>query len=131
MGSVTYLLDTCTFVWLCAEPQRLSPTSRDAIDTPTSTLLFSDVSALELTLKWQAGKIQLPDPPRQWIERQLSAWTLTTIPISREDIYRAGELADHHRDPFDRLLVAMAINHSATMLTPDRAIHRYPVSFRW
>jgi len=86
---------------------------------------------LELTLKWQAGKIQLPDPPRQWIERQLSAWTLTTIPISREDIYRAGELADHHRDPFDRLLVAMAINHSATMLTPDRAIHRYPVSFRW
>ncbi|HIG18760.1 MAG TPA: type II toxin-antitoxin system VapC family toxin, partial [Candidatus Handelsmanbacteria bacterium] len=70
---MTYLLDTCTFVWLCAEPQRLSPASRDAIDTPTSTLLFSDVSALELTLKWQAGKIQLPDPPRQWIEGQLSA----------------------------------------------------------
>ena len=128
---MTYLLDTCTLIWLCAEPERLSAAARTAIDAPDSTLLLSDASVLELTLKWQAGKIQLPDPPRHWIERQISVWGLRSRPLGRDDIYRAGELPDHHRDPFDRLLVAAAINCDATLLTPDSAIHRYPVSFRW
>ncbi len=49
----------------------------------------------------------------------------------REDMYRAGELPHHHRDPFDRLLVAAAIRANATILTPDDAVQRYPVSCRW
>jgi PIN domain nuclease of toxin-antitoxin system len=128
---VTYLLDTCTFVWLCAEPQRLSLTAKAAIDAPESALLLSDVTALEITLKWRTGKIELPDPPRLWIERQLAAWRLDCRALGRDDIYRAGELPDYHRDPFDRLLVAVAINCGATILTPDSAIRPYPVSYRW
>jgi PIN domain nuclease of toxin-antitoxin system len=128
---VTYLLDTCTFIWLCAEPQRLSEAARAVVDAPESGLLLSDASALEITLKWKAGKIHLPDPPRLWIERQLSAWGLDCRALRRGDIYLAGELPEHHRDPFDRLLVAVAINCGATILTPDSAIQRYPVSSRW
>jgi PIN domain nuclease of toxin-antitoxin system len=128
---VTFLLDTCTFVWLCADPQRLSETAKAVIDATETTLFVSDASALELTLKWKAGKIHLPDPPRLWIEQQLATWGLDCRPLTREDIYRAGELPEYHRDPFDRLLVAIAINRGATILTPDTAIRRYPVGTRW
>ena len=127
----TYLLDTCTFIWLCAEPERLSEAARSAIDSVDTALLLSDVSALEITLKWSAGKIELPDPPRHWIEAQVAAWSLDCRTIEREDIYRSAELPHLHRDPFDRLLVAAAINLNATILTPDDAVRAYPVSCRW
>ena len=126
-----YLLDTCAFIWLCSEPDRLSDTARAAINARNASLLLSDVTALEITLKWNAGKIVLPDPPRYWIESQIGAWSLDCRAIHREDIYRAGELPHHHRDPFDRLLVAAAINAGATILTPDEAVRAYPVSCRW
>ena len=128
---IAYLLDTCTFIWLCAEPERLSETAKRAIRASDASLLLSDVSALEITLKWRAGKITLPDPPGLWVEAQIAAWVLDCRPLSRTDIYRAGELPEHHRDPFDRLLVATALNLNATILTPDKAIHQYPVSYRW
>ena len=126
-----YVLDTCTLVWLCTEPERLSQVARDAIDAPDSALSLSDVSALEIALKWNAGKIVLPDPPRHWCEAQIAAWGLDCLTLTRADIYRAAELPNHHLDPFDRLLVAVTLNATATILTPDPSIHRYPVSFRW
>ena len=126
-----FLLDTCTFIWLGTEPDKLSEKVARTIDDPESTLILSDGSAMEITLKWQAGKLVLPDPPGYWIESQIAAWKLDCRPINRADIYRAGELPDHHRDPFDRLLIAVALNHKATILTPDKAIHQYPVSYRW
>lgn len=126
-----YLLDTCTFIWLCAEPSKLSPTAREVIDASGNQLVLSDVSALEISMKWGAGKLRLPDPPRHWIEAQVATWSLTTRGIDREDIYRSAELPEYHRDPFDRLLVASAINANASVLTPDSAIREYPVSCRW
>ena len=102
-----------------------------AIDAADSAVLFSDVSALEITLKWTAGKLILPDPARQCIERQTARWELECLTLTRDDIYRASELPTHHRDPFDRLLVAVALGAAATILTPDDAIHDYPVSYRW
>ncbi|MDP6698265.1 MAG: type II toxin-antitoxin system VapC family toxin [Candidatus Latescibacteria bacterium] len=125
------LLDTCTFIWMCAEPEQLSATARNAIEASQARLCVSDVSSLEIALKWSAGKIALPDPPRRWIEAQVAVWGLECVPLRREDIYRAGELPDHHRDPFDRLLVGTALNANATILTPDQAIHQYPVSCSW
>lgn len=132
MGALSsYLLDTCTFIWLCSEPERLSTASRRLIDKADASLLLSDVSALEITLKWTSGKIVLPDPPRHWIERQISTWALQCLALSRADVHRAAELPEYHRDPFDRLLVAAALNSDATILTPDKAVRRYPVSCRW
>jgi PIN domain nuclease of toxin-antitoxin system len=127
----TYLLDTCTFIWMCAEPNRLSATAGSAINEPDASVSLSDVTVLEISLKWNAGKISLPDPPRHWIDSQVAAWSLNMRPINREDIYLSSELPNNHRDPFDRLLIAAAINSNATILTPDDAIKTYPVSCRW
>ena len=126
-----YLLDTCTLIWLSTDPDKLSPATVQAIDAPDSGLLWSDVSALEIALKWSAGKLVLPDPPRHWLERQIDAWGLDCLSLRRTDIYRASELPPYHRDPFDRLLVAAALGSNATILTPDEAVRQYPVSSRW
>ena len=132
MGPLTpYLLDTCTLIWLCTEPEKLSGASVQAIDASDAMLLLSDVSALEIALKWSAGKLDLPDPPRHWLERQVDTWGLDCLSLKRTDIYRASELPPYHRDPFDRLLVAAALGANATILTPDDAVRQYPVSCRW
>lgn len=126
-----YLLDTCTFIWLCAEPSKLSESAAARLDADDATVMFSDASALEVVLKWTAGKLHLPEPPRTWIEHQLRVWSIEQAPLSRQSMYRASELPTHHSDPFDRLLVASAIEYEATLVTPDELIHRYPVAWAW
>lgn len=125
------LLDTCTFIWLCAEPDRLSSSARAALDDPGNALLLSDVSTLEITLKWTAGKLALPEPPRLWMEAQILTWSIEQVDLRREHMYRASELPGYHKDPFDRLLIATALTSGATIVTPDTAIHAYPVSWTW
>ena len=85
-----YLLDTCTLIWLATEPEKLSITSAEAIDDPDTVLLWSDVSSLEIALKWSAGKLVLPDPPRHWLEGQIDAWGLECLSLRRTDIFRAS-----------------------------------------
>ena len=126
-----YLLDTCTFLWLCADPARLSGGARTALAAPEADLLLSDVTALEITLKWVAGKIRLPEPPRSWVERQSAIWRARTVPLSRAIIYRSAELPRLHADPFDRLLVASALEQQLTLVSPDGALRRYPVACLW
>lgn len=131
MGIVRYLLDTCTFVWLCAKPDQLSPAAVSAMDAEESDLVISHISILEITLKWSAAKIVLPSPPRAWIQKQMDVWGLESLAIQADDIYRSSELPGLHKDPFDRLLVSVALNRNLTIVTPDEWIKRYPVSTLW
>lgn len=125
------LLDTCTLLWLAADPARLSAPARDALDDEANLLWLSDVSALEMAMKWSAGKLTLPTTPRAWVESQISVWGLSTLSLRREHVYRASELPNLHKDPFDRLLVAQALTEGAQIVTPDAAIARYPVARLW
>lgn len=131
MGSLKLLLDTCTFVWLTSSPAHLSPIVQAVIDAPTTHLVLSDCCVWEIALKWQSGKLQLPKPPRLWLEEQARIWKLHELRISRDHLYRVTELAAHHKDPFDRLLVAQAIEEGLTLVSPDPWIARYPVSVVW
>lgn len=125
------LLDTCTMVWLSASPARLSKWARAALDDDDAKLYASDASAWELSLKWRAKTITLPEPPRRWFCDQSAAWHAERLPLDREDFFRASELPELHRDPIDRVLVAQAIAHGLTIVTPERAIHAYPVAVLW
>lgn len=131
MGPLKLLLDTCTLLWLTAEPAKLTPAVASAIDATASELLFSDCSVWELCLKWEAGKLRLPQPPRTWVEEQMRRWHLAGLAIERHHLYRLSELPAHHRDPFDRLLVAQAIEGGMTIVTPDEPIRLYPVATLW
>lgn len=125
------LLDTCTFIWLAAQPERLSPTAQALLNDESKPLVLSDASVWEIILKWQSGKLRLPEPPRPWVESQARTWNVVHQPVERPHLFRTTELALHHRDPFDRLLVAQAIEHDYVVVTPDPHIQQYPVAVRW
>jgi PIN domain nuclease of toxin-antitoxin system len=116
------LLDTCSFLWLARHPSQLSPAAVDAINAPSNTLLLSDVSIWEITMKHAAGKLPLPEPPRNWIPKQANFFQLLQQKIDKESLYLSGELPWTHRDPFDRLLAAQSIAHKLTIVTPDQPI---------
>jgi PIN domain nuclease of toxin-antitoxin system len=125
------LLDTCTFVWLAAEPQRLSPAARTALDSEANDLFLSHVSIWEMHMKHLAGKLTLPSQPRIWISGQLAARGITDWPIDLETIHRTSELPNHHKDPFDRLLLAQAHLHAFAIVTPDDAFEKYSSTIIW
>ncbi len=125
------LVDTCTLIWMTAEPQRLSKPCVQALDNPESELFLSDCTVWEICQKWQSGKLKLPEPPRNWCQNQIAVWKLEPVTMERSHLFRVSELPDHHRDPFDRLLVSQALEERLTIVTPDSAIQRYPVSTLW
>lgn len=125
------LLDTCTFIWLTCEPERLSEACKEAIENTESNIWVSDVNCFEICLKWQSKKLQLPDSPRIWFEEQTRLWCLQCNNLTRLHMYRASELSHHHKDPFDRLLVAQAKSDNFSILTPDSYINKYDVEVIW
>lgn len=125
------LLDTCTFIWLASAPDELSAEARRRLDDPAAELHISDASIWEICLKWQSGKLQLPVPPRKWIEEQRRVWELTRVALGLEHFYRCTELPVHHRDPFDRLLISQAIVEDLTIVTPDASFAAYPIARIW
>ena len=125
------LLDTRTFLWLTSEPAHLSTKATEAINDESNVIYLSDASVWEICLKWQAGKYRLPNPPRDWCEEQIETWKLMPLPIGRSHMFRVTELPTHHKNPFDRLLVAQALEERLSIVTPDAHIKRYPVSVLW
>ena len=125
-----YLLDTCTLIWLCSEPNKLSNKAKAIIDK-TDELFVSDISCFEISFKWSNGKLQLPVAPRIWFEEQLKIWDLNHISIKREHIYRSTEIASLHKDPFDRIMIGQALSEGLSIISPDEHIKAYPVSVIW
>ena len=113
------LLDTSSFLWLAFDPGRLSPAARDVLDDPTTVRALSQVSVLEIVLKYRVGKLPLPLPPDRWIPSRREFFQLEDFPMTERVIFRSGLLPAAHEDPFDRLLAAHAIESGSTLLSPD------------
>lgn len=125
------LLDTCTFLWLAQQPSRISAPAGEAINEPSNDLFLSDASILEIVLKHSAGKLPLPGAPRSWIADKLKFHQLRSLPLSHEVVYRCGELARVHEDPFDRLLAAQAVEEGMTLISPDVPLSLLGASRLW
>ena len=125
------LLDTCTFIWLAQQPDKISSAASDLIDEPNNDLLLSEVSVLEIVMKHSAGKLPLPDTPKKWIPAKLLYHQLVSLPLSAEIMFRGGELPRVHVDPFDRLLAAQAIEDGLTLVSPDKPISALGASRLW
>ncbi len=125
------LLDTCAFLWLATEPARLSTAAAEAMDDEANERFLSDVTLWEISLKYFAGKLPLPETPRDWIPKQTAFFDLQPLAIDTEAIFRSGELPAVHRDPFDRLLAAQAIGGSFRFVTVDKAFDDLGVDRLW
>ena len=101
-----HLLDAHTLIWALDDPSRLSKRARVILEDPANHLTVSVGTIWELSIKTGLGKLTLSLPYRQWVERALADLGITASPITLEFTERQMALPFHHRDPFDRLLVA-------------------------
>ncbi|HET9767654.1 MAG TPA: type II toxin-antitoxin system VapC family toxin [Thermoanaerobaculia bacterium] len=120
------LLDTHVFLWWLEEHPRISPLLRTSIGSSTRVFV-SAASAWEATIKASLGKLRIPGA----FEAGVDACGFEKLPIAFRHAERAGRLPPHHRDPFDRMLVAQAIEEKLTLVTADDRLGSYDVALLW
>lgn len=122
MSSV--LLDTHVFLWAITDDARLGPRSRELILSSADSVLLSYVSLWEIAIKHSLGRSAMPLSAAQAIAWAAQAG-FTMLPLDLPHLLTLEQLPQHHRDPFDRMLVAQAISESLTLLSADRAFAAY------
>jgi PIN domain nuclease of toxin-antitoxin system len=127
---MTILLDTHILIWSMVEPDRLSHRARLAVENPKNRVLISAAVAWELSIKVKAGKFS-PVSIIDKLDRLLRQAAFLELPITIEHATRAGSLALHHRDPFDRLLIAQALSLQIPIVSADAIIDKYGVERLW
>jgi PIN domain nuclease of toxin-antitoxin system len=125
------LLDTQAFLWWVMDEAALSSRARQLIQDGASVLYLSAASAWEISIKASLGKLKLSDEPGKVITEQMAANGIHPLPIQVSHALRTHGLPPHHRDPFDRMLVAQSQLEGLTVLTPDEKIARYSVQTIW
>jgi PIN domain nuclease of toxin-antitoxin system len=125
------LLDTHILLWWITDHPRLSSTARELMANGNSLLYWSAASSWEVAIKYSLGRLPLPAPPADFLPPELVKNRIEPLPILDVHAFRAGLLAPHHRDPFDRMLVAQALEDSLTILSDDWLLSLYDVPLRW
>jgi len=123
---VKLLVDTCAFLWIAGGGRALPAPAAAAYASQNNDVYLSAVSSWEIVIKYFRGRLPLPVPPHQFVVEERQRRGLVSLPIDEESTLHVAKLPPIHADPFDRLLVAQAIVHGMTILTPDPIIARYP-----
>ena len=118
------LLDTHLLLWAAFEPDRLSPSARLILQSREAPLVFSLATVWELAIKTSLGRPDFSVDPGLF-HRALLAEGFVELPITAPKLVRVGSLPRVHRDPFDQLLVAQALEEGLTLLTADATLKRY------
>ena len=125
------LLDTNAFLWSLAAPWRLGAIAAEAMTDPSNELLLSIVAAWEIAIKLSLGKLRMPGNAAGWLPRELPRRGLRLLHIELEHALAVEHLPRHHRDPFDRLLIAQAQAERLTIITADEKFRAYDVPVMW
>ena len=125
------LLDTHVWLWWQSAPERLNQRTRDLLADPDETVLFSAASSWEIGIKYALKRLDFSEPPAQFVPPRLVRDGMTPLPVEHGHALRVAELPLHHRDPFDRLLIAQAQLEDATLVTGDHWFVSYDVDVLW
>jgi PIN domain nuclease of toxin-antitoxin system len=125
------LLDSHTFVWWSSEPEKLSPCARTSCEDSNNILFLSVASVWEMQIKLQLGKLKLVAPLRTLIENQQRNNGLQILRIDIEHAFALDTLPLHHKDPFDRMLIAQANAEEFFLVSKDEILKAYPVKLLW
>ena len=121
------LLDTHALIWALEDSPRLSATARTAIEDTGNLVLASAVSGLEIAIKKALGRLEAPDD----LETAIEAAGFLKRPITFADARQLESLASHHKDPFDRMLIAQALVDGVPLVSCDPEIARYQIQIIW
>lgn len=125
------LLDTHAFLWLVTGDVRLTENARQTFLNTEKSLFFSAASLWEICIKKSLGKISLRNGWFQTIQEEMEINTIQWLPIEMTHCAEVAELPFHHRDPFDRMLIAQAIVEDMQLLSRDRRLSDYAVELIW
>lgn len=125
------LLDTHAFLWWIAGDERLSGRAGEAIADGRNEVFVSAASVWEIAIKARLGRLDIPGDPGRFISGQIVENAFRGLPIVAGHALRVWELPDHHRDPFDRMLVAQAQVEGLTFVSGDQQVARYDVAVLW
>jgi PIN domain nuclease of toxin-antitoxin system len=123
---VRFLLDTHVFLWLLAEPERLSGHIR-SLEDPANELFLSAASSWEIAIKCRLGRLDLPDDPQRYVPDRMRAIGVDPLSVDHAQALAVCDLPPHHRDHFDRLFVAEARDLRLPIVTADTRIALYDV----
>ena len=126
------LIDTNVFLWAISGHQgKLSPAARQAVRDEENRLLLSAASLWEIALKARSGKLRLPET-REFFQEHLERLGIAgVLAVEAVHVFRVFELPDHHRDPFDRLLVAQCQVENMPLVTSDSTLNKYAIDVIW
>lgn len=125
------LLDTCVFLWWITDDRRLSANARSVIEDEQNILVVSAATGWEIATKYAIGKLSLPRPPLELVPDALRRNRVAVLPITMAHTLHTYTLPLHHRDPFDRILVAQSQVEAIPIATDDATIAKYGVQTIW
>jgi PIN domain nuclease of toxin-antitoxin system len=127
---VNLYIDTCTFIWTAVDPAKLSPTAVQLIHDPQNDVSVSVASLWEIGIKMRTGKLQIPTNVLGLIQAaQLLDIDIAPIPPLAAHVI--ASLPPHHKDPFDRIIIATAMVSNAPVVTIDEAFDLYGITRLW
>ena len=121
------LLDTHIFLWFISGDRRFSSEMRDTLQNLDNEIFLSVVSIWEVIVKYQLGKLPLPEAPEIYLPKQRDRHQISNLDLDQASVTQLATLPSLHRDPFDRMLICQALQHDLAIATVDEIIHSYPV----
>lgn len=122
------LLDTHIFLWFISGNTKLSTDVRDAIRDSDNEVYLSTISVWEAIVKYQLGKLPLPEHPGTYLPKQRDLHQITSLALDESSVVKLAKLPPLHRDPFDRMLICQALQNGLTIATVDTDVRGYSVS---
>lgn len=121
------LLDTHVFIWWADQQESLPATALSALNDEANELILSVASVWEMQIKVQLGKLKLSLPLEELVETQVETNDVRILPVELVHVLALDALPFHHKDPFDRLLIAQSIHEDVTLVSVDPEFHAYSV----
>ena len=125
------LLDTCAFLWMVSDDPQASEIAKEIFLNDDNELFLSAVTGFEIAVKYSLGKLHLTEPPKEFIANRIQANALTELSVSMAHALALQNLPFHHKDPFDRLLVAQAMVNQIPLLSADQQLSAYDIKRLW
>jgi PIN domain nuclease of toxin-antitoxin system len=125
------LLDTHAFIWWASNSAKLPSSVKTEISDPANTLMFSVISVWEMQIKIQLGKLKASRPLPDLVEHHVRVNRMQILPVGLEHVLALDIRPAHHKDPFDRLLIAQAMVQDVLLVSGDPMFSSYPIKLLW
>jgi PIN domain nuclease of toxin-antitoxin system len=131
VGEVNLLLDTHVFIWSKTNNPRMSPDAWRLLRDPSNQLFLSSISVVEIAIKAGIGKLTLGMSVQEFVLTGMRNAGIAEVALGCAHALRLAELPAHHRDPFDRMIIATAIEEDFTLVSDDAEIRKYSIKMAW